>query len=217
MKIRNFILAVAIICIGNFINDATGIIENKSSTLIALPWMPCEPDCPLDSFETGGLHSYDFVLGGCTFSVDYYYRYACDTWCDFNIYRVQLKDSMCINTYTVDFLLDYAMIQLIQFAPESNCNLPGNNECQTSWRVNNAGCMYRVTNPPYYLPETGQVPSYFSWQTIFPCDGSTCCFRVFKACRDAFGNLTILPVSVSSSGTCPQIQPGGHTCYDTCN
>lgn len=216
MKIQKLFLACIILSFGYFINDATGIIENKSSTLTALPWMPCEPDCPLDSFETGGLHTRDFELGGCTFTINYYYRFACETWCDFNIYRVELKDSMCINTFTVDFILEMAMVHLIEFAPESNCQLPDNDECVTSWRVNNAGCMYRKTYPPYYLP-SGQVPSYFSWQTIFPCYGSTCCFRVFKACRDINGILSITPYSTTSGGTCPQTDPTGGTCYDTCD
>lgn len=224
MKIKNLFFASIIISFIYFINDSTGIIENKATQIKAGPWVPCEPDCPLDSFETRGIYTYEFTLGGCEYEIFFYYRYACETWCDFNIYRIQLKDSACINSYTVDFLLDYAMIQLIAHSLDPNfpliidCTLPNiPNACETLWRVNNAGCFYRETPTPYYDPLTGQVPTYFRWQTIFPCDGSTCCFRVFKACRDQYNNLVITPYSTSSSGTCPQVDITGETCYSTCD
>ena len=216
MNIQKLILACILVSLSFIINDATGIIENNSSTLNAAPWMPCEPDCPDDKFEDGGLHTYTFFLGGCEYKVDFYYRYACDTWCDFNIYRIQLKDSTCINTYSVDFLMDYATRQVILYSGFGTDCMPDSVGCSTYFRVNNAGCMTRTTPTPYYLPETGEVPSYFSWQTIFPCEGSVCCFRYFKVCRDIYDNLSVVPHSVSSAGTCPQTDPTGGTCYDTC-
>lgn len=224
MKIIKLFLVISLVSFTYFLNDSFQIIKNTATTVKAYPWEPCEPDCKDDLFETGGIHTFTFNLGGCDYEIDFYFRHACDYWCDFNIYRITLLDSMCINSYSVSFLLDYAMVQLITHSKDPGfpvnvpCSYPENpNECNTFWRVNNAGCFSRETPTPSYDPTTGEVPSYFRWQTIFPCLGTTCCFRVFKACRDQYSNLVITPYSVSSSGTCPQTDPTGGTCYSTCD
>lgn len=210
---RSFFIIVASIFAITFFNNALQIVQDNSSIARADLWAPCEPDCPDDKFEDGGPQTHSFILGGCEYKIDFYYRKACDFYCDFNIYRIRLVDPGCNDAYSVDFLLDYAMIELIKNSGFGDCQPPGLNTCTTNWRVNNAGCMFRQTNE---WTGEGPAPSYHNYQVIFPCSGSVCCFRTFQTCIDQWGNYTVTPTSSSSSGTCPQTY-NGETCYDTCN
>jgi hypothetical protein len=200
---------------GYFINDATGIIENNSSILIAGPWQPCEPDCPEDKFVDGGIQHEEFFLGGCRFVVDYYYRYACETWCDFSINMIHVKDSACIDTYSVEFLMDYATVHIMLNTSLADDCKPDSVGCTTQYRVNTSGCM--TVRDQHFDPTGGDVIPNFSWQFIYPCDGATCCFKLFQVCRDSIGYLSIVPYSSTSSGNCPQTDPNGGPCYDTCS
>jgi len=160
----------------------------------------CEPDCFNDKFTPLGVLPPVMVevpgQPGCFLEISYGYRFACNTWHDFFIYKVTPFGNGCDPAFISDpnALIQTATTLLLLSNPPTDPagttvgptkpTNPGDVNCVTNWRVLKGTC----------------------WKDYGGFSGACevspdCCLKPYTVCRDFCDNVTVTGSPSSAAGT----------------
>lgn len=166
----------------------------------------CLPDCFNNPFIAGP--DVTFTIGGCRYSVDYYYRKACDTYCDILIWRVISIDPPPCGSMPINQLLNIATARTINYILNDptlssilNCGPTAIDDCSDYWRVSKASCWHNFTNSSYTMTKPPSILNYYGG--ISYCSLDACCFSTYRVCMDSLGQIVISQTGSTSTNTCP--------------
>ncbi len=169
----------------------------------------CLPDCPGDSFTYAGVLPPITVevpgQPGCFLTINYGYRFACNTWHDFFIYDIQPSGN-CSEMFLSDVngIVQTATELLFLSNPPVDpsgttvgpvstvCN---DTVCVTNWRVIRGTCWR----------------SYGTY--VAPCSGNACCLKPYQVCADFCGNKFVTSYGTPGGASCNTPEPG---CVNVC-
>jgi len=180
----------------------------------------CTPDCPGDLF--GGWQSIQITVGTCVVNVWYSTRFACSTYYDVQIHKVDFVGGSCGAGPDYSVLMAQVTEQLLILNPMNFPPFgPG---CEDNWRVTQGACWRKeyIPNVPGVNRSTdgGKVSEDVQGgYHLGPCDESVCCLDLYQVCRVPDGNggwirqVTHL-TTVPPPGDCPY-DPAG-LCFPVC-
>lgn len=151
------------------------------SHLKAVPWT-CYPDCIDDKFQFN-LDPEIMQIGGCTITVNFGYRIACETWYDYCITGINLSpdpdNPTACDNLEVNQLMHMVMVMLIQRNPANFPKPTKPGDCATSWRINRGLCWR-------FFPSSTNDDKHLGM-----CDIVECCLTWYRICMDNYGREII--------------------------
>jgi hypothetical protein len=177
-------------------------MASAQTTLPPAQMLPfqCVPDCPETPFDfVNNAKTMTFNFGGCTWEVDYVYRYtegcSTGTYCDIQIRQIRSRNTPPCTNLTPSQIFNAAAFQAIVHSftlggQDQRCR-PEYPNCVSNWRVDASSCWTKSIDyitpqfePPYYL------------QVVGPCSAQeSCCYVHYTICQDAFGNYVATQMS----------------------
>lgn len=190
-----------------------------TSTLVtSAQELACNPDCPETPFPPPTANVTITLPGGCVVKVYYSTRFACNTWHDLYIDRIETvnaNDAFCTSYFTTSstWLIMSQVTQLmLQLNPMGFPPLNNGDPCETNWRVVKGACWQKI----YF--DYGTAVSPYLLRFMQPCPGDVCCLDEYQVCIvDGVRIANIIPGG--TQGTClpnPKFVPGGQGCQTVC-
>ncbi len=195
---------------------------------------PCYPDCeqsiwmpvpPAPAYST--TVNINCAADGGTMPVFVYYRnrYACNTWYDIYIERVEFFSPEacyeCGHRMSLDEIMEAVMIKLIINNP---MNYPPFDEgdCISNWRILKGSCW--ASGVPIEKEPGGEPLQYKphgDWpqpiHPIYPCHFTICCLDYYEVCIQN-GEKVITHTDTISGEDCPEDPTyPNEPCYQVCD
>jgi hypothetical protein len=192
------IILILFIILNSDLSYSAKIIENVQS-LDIMETAICTPDCPNDRFQDNPLTTVQFTSGNCLYTVFFYYRKACNLYCDLLITKIESNTGPPCNQVPSTTILNEASIAVINYAllnltSPLNC-VPDSGQCSTYWRVSKKAC---------WGTYTGGLTGFGGF---FPCDNEACCFSTFRVCNNGSEGYEIYNTGFTVIGECTNPDP----------
>ncbi len=200
-----------------FVMTFFALNTNTSKALHA--W--CIPDCPDDSLELLDPQTAEFTIGNCHYAADFYYRKACNQYCDIMLTRVKCIDPPPCDNISVIDLLNIAQAQIIKYCINKkifenkygfSCTPLNLGDCNSYWRISKGSCWHKSQNHDFSFTEPPSVSNYYG--TIASCAADICCLTRYQVCRDNLNQIIVSIVEQMSTAPCPY-DPNGD-CVPVC-